>query len=106
MQMSSDGSGSKIINPGKVESIFVARVGFAVSHLWFGFGEFPPKNPNFFPPSQKNFQRVRSKSIQIKTGFGLLSAGQIYARAGSGPISTNVYLNLINPKLLNLSRGL
>jgi len=56
-----DGSGSKNIYPEWV------------SHLWveFGFGNFPLKDQifHFFLPfGSKNFQRVGSKSTQVKAG--------------------------------------
>jgi len=40
-----DGSVSKFLNPGQVGSNFCCS-GW-VSHLWFGFGKFPLKIPNF-----------------------------------------------------------
>jgi len=58
---SSDGSGSKIFDPGRV------------SHLWFrfGLGKFPLKIPNFpifFLSGQKKLLQVGSKSTRVKDG--------------------------------------
>jgi len=62
----SDGSGSRIFG-----SIFFARVGLVrFSHLWFGFGKFPPKIPNFsifFPSGQKGHFRSGQKVPGSKT---------------------------------------
>jgi len=40
-----------------------------VSHLWFGFGKFPPKNPKlflFFSLRIKKYLRDRSKNTRVK----------------------------------------
>jgi len=68
-QKTSDGSGSKIIDPGRVNFLWLGS-GW-VSHFWFGveFVKFPLKMSNFsifFPSGQKKSLRVRSKSTQVK----------------------------------------
>jgi len=65
----SDGSESKIFDPGQVGSVFCGSG--RVSHLWFGLesGKFPLKILNFsifFPSGQKNTLRVGLKSTRVK----------------------------------------
>jgi len=82
----SDGSGSKIFT--WIGSIFCCSG--QVSHFWFGFGKFSLKIPFFyFSPfgSRKiSLGQVKNYWGQRRVGF-LFTAGQKYARVGSGPIS-------------------
>jgi len=62
-----------------------------ISHLWFGFGKFLLKIPNFsiFFILVKKMSLVRVKKYPGQRGVGLLySPSQEYARVGSGPISS------------------
>jgi len=87
--MTSDGSGSKIFDPGWVGSIFVARVGSGwVSHLWFGleFGKFPLKMSNFsifFPSGKKKLLRVGSESTWVRAGSASYLL-QVKSKLGAG----------------------
>jgi len=70
---SSDGSGSKIFDPGQVDFLWLGLG--RVIHLWFefGFGKFLLKMSNFsifFPFGQKKSLPVGSKSTRIKGGLG------------------------------------
>jgi len=47
-----------------------------VSHLWFGFGRFPLKIPNFsifLPSGQNKSHQVGSKSTRVKDGLASYS---------------------------------
>jgi len=62
-----------------------------VSHLWFGFGKFPLKIPNFsiFSLQVKKSHHVGSKSTQVKDGLASYLLG-VKSMLGSGwvrPIS-------------------
>jgi len=74
----SDGSWSK----------FFTRVGSGQPYLWFGFGKFPLKLPNFsiFSPRGQKSHRIKKHLGQRRVGI-LFTAGQKYARVGSGLIS-------------------
>jgi len=90
---SSDGSGSKIFDPGKVGSIFfVAQVRSGwLSHIWFesGFGKFTLKIPSF----SIFFLRVQ-KNTRVKEGWPLIYCGSKVSlgQSGVGPslVSSNV----------------
>jgi len=84
----SDGSGSKIFDPGRVVSIFsgLGQPGSGwVSHLWFGFGfgKFPLKTSNFSIFSlwvKKNLLGSGQKVPGSRAGWLLFTAW-----VGSGP---------------------
>jgi len=74
----SDGSGSKIFDTGRV------------SHLWFGvnFGKYPLKMSNFsifFPSGLKKSLWVGSESTRVKGGSASYSL-RVRSKLGSGPI--------------------
>jgi len=68
----SDGSGSKIFDPGRVNFLWLGS-GW-VSHLWFGFeyGKFPLKMSNFsiFCPSGRVRGRSASYLLHVKSKLG------------------------------------
>jgi len=69
--ITSDGSGSKIFDPGWVNFLWLGSG--RVSQLWFGleFRKFPLKTSNFSifcPLGQKKLLRVRSESTRVKAG--------------------------------------
>jgi len=100
-QYSSDGSGSKNFDPGRVGSgqFFVARVRSGrVSHLWFGlkFGKFPLKMSNFsiFSPSgQKKLLRVGSESTRVRAGSASYYCG---SKVSSGRVRAHHYNILLH----------
>jgi len=60
-----------------------------VSHIWFGFGKFPHKSQifQFFPLRiKKNLIGVGQRRVSL-----FFTAGQKYARVGSGSISSIQY---------------
>jgi len=67
--LSSDGSGSKIFDPDRVNFLWLGSG--RVSHLWFGleFGKFALKTSNFsiFCPSGQK-KSVGSESTRVKAG--------------------------------------
>jgi len=81
----------------KGQKFFVARAGLCrVSHLWFrsGIGKFPLKIPISSPPGKKiSSGQVKKYPLQRWVGL-LFTAGQKYARVGSGSISTAKAINI------------
>jgi len=80
----SDGSGSKIFDPGWVNFLWLGSG--RVSHLWFGleFGKFPLKMSNFsifFPSGQKNCFRLESTRVKAGSASYLL---RVKSKLGSG----------------------
>jgi len=69
-------SGSKIFDWGWVNFLLI-ELGQA-SHLWFGFGKFPLKIPNFsisLPQVKKNLFWPGQKVTQSKPGWPLIYCG-------------------------------
>jgi len=91
----SDGSGSKIFDPGRVRSIFCGPgwVGMGrVSHLWFGFEseKFPLKMSNvsiFLPSGQKNLFGLCRKVHGSKVGRPLIYCG---SKVSSGQVRAHL----------------
>jgi len=84
-QLHSDGSGSKIFDPGRVGSGWV-------SYLWFGLelGKFQLKTSNFsifFPSGQKKLLRVGSKSTRVKAGSASYLL-RVKSKLGSGRVGS------------------
>jgi len=93
----SDGSGSKIFDPGQVGSNFCCLG--RVSHLWFGygFGKFHLIMLNFsifYPLGQNKCHWVGSKSTRVRAGSAsyLLRVKSIFGsgRVGSGRVRANL----------------
>jgi len=94
--ISSNGSGSKIFDPGRVGSIFCCSVQArsAIFGLRLGLGlknfplNSPPKFIFFSSAGQKNLIRVGSKSTLVKNrSASYLLQVKSYNRVGFGPIS-------------------
>jgi len=88
----SDGSGSKIFDPGRVGSIFSGSG--RVSHLWFGleFGKFPLKTSNFSNFSlrvKKKLLRVGSESTRVKAGSASYLL-RVKSKLGSGRVRAHL----------------
>jgi len=85
----SDGSGSKIFDPGQVKFLLLG----SASLFGYGFGKFPLKMSNFsiFSPSdQKTVIGSGQKVPESEPGWPLIYCGSkvCLGRVGSGPIST------------------
>jgi len=84
--LTSDGSGSKIFDPGRVNFLWLESG--RVSHLWFEsrFGKFPLKISNFsifFPSGQKKLLRVGSESTRVKAWLASYLL-RVKSKLGSG----------------------
>jgi len=108
--LTSDGSGSKLFDPGQVGSIFSVSgwVGLGrVSHLWFGFefGKFPLKMSNFsifFPSGKKKSLRVRLESTRVEGGSAsYLLRAKSKLRSGQGP---SLLLNFLYCRHMRLKK--
>jgi len=88
-----EGSRSKMFDSGQVN--------FLLLHLWFGFGKFPIKIPNFSifcSSGKKKSHCVRSKSTQVKDGARPLiyCGSKVYLSwIRSEPISTHNPISLL-----------
>jgi len=90
----SDGSGSKIFDPGQVGSIFCGsgRVGSAIHGLGLNFGKFPlkmSKKFNFFTLGQEKSLWVGSESTRIEGGSASYLL-RVKSKLGSGRVKAHI----------------